>query len=193
MRKRLAPLMSSAQTGGRADWQTPAEVLELVRRVAPIGLDPCTSPANPTGAWIFAVASAEFDRLQSPGVVGPMKRDGLSPDWTWRGNTPPGSLVFVNPPYGEGIGDWTARCVVAADHGCEVIALVPARTDTSYFHRDLAPPASDAVCFWRGRVTFVNPDTGAGDPATFPSALVYYGARRFRFASVFSEAGAIWL
>lgn len=46
---RLAPLMSSAKD----DWQTPAEVLELVRKVGPIVLDPCTTVDNPTGAALI--------------------------------------------------------------------------------------------------------------------------------------------
>jgi site-specific DNA-methyltransferase (adenine-specific) len=179
--------MSSGDGAGRADWQTPADVLEIVRRVAPIGLDPCTSNDNPTRAAVWAVAPGTAEGRWS------MRVDGLSTSWTWSANTPSGELVYVNPPYGRGIEKWTARCLEEAQRGAEIIALIPARTDTIYFHRDVAPPAAQAICFWRGRVTFINPDTGAGDPAPFPSALVYYGARRYRFASVFSAAGSIWI
>jgi len=49
--RNLAPLMSSARTGRGTDgWCTPPEVLERVRRVGPIALDPCTDASNPTGA-----------------------------------------------------------------------------------------------------------------------------------------------
>jgi hypothetical protein len=69
---------------------------------------------------------------------------------------------------------------------CEIVTLVPARTDTRAF-RALVRGAA-AVCFWRGRITF----RGAAAGAPFPSAIVYHGWRPERFVEVFADAGLIW-
>lgn len=157
-----APLMSSA----RGDWQTPDCVLERVRRVAPIGLDPCTVESNPTGAW--STYTPEIDALK-PGVLWWLPDDA--------------GLIYCNPPYGRGIGAWVDKCREAAA-GETVIALLPARTDTRWFPWD-----ADAICFWRGRLTF----RGAPAPAPFPSAVVYWGteANMLRFGRAFYDAGKI--
>lgn len=41
----------------RHDWQTPDAILDAVRKVAPIGLDPCTVASNPTDSCIALPAS----------------------------------------------------------------------------------------------------------------------------------------
>lgn len=76
----LSPVVhASAKTGGNDNWCTPEVVLERVRRIAPIGLDPCTTVDNPVGAW----------RYYTP------FEDGLASPWDGFG------LVFVNPPYSQ--------------------------------------------------------------------------------------------
>lgn len=181
---RLAPIMSSA----KSDWRTPAEVLELVRKVAPIALDPCTTVDNPTEAravMTLDYAEAIPDGLDCEWVGG----DGLKHTWE---NVAArlGGLIYVNPPYGRDIWRWTEKCAEARAAEVDVIALLPARTDTRWWQDDCVPPdAADAVCFWRGRLTFV----GAPAPAPFPSALVYWGPNKYRFADAFAARGAIWL
>lgn len=161
-------LMSSARTAsGRDDWQTPPHVLDLVRQVAPIALDPCTDECNPTGAASF--------------VYRP-DGDGLAFSWI-DSDLDPG-LVYVNPPYSK-IRTWLGKCAEEGRLGVEIIALVPARTDTRAWH-DSASRA-DAICFWRGRLTFV----GATAGAPFPSALLYWGERSKRFHDVFRAHGQI--
>jgi len=158
-------LMSSARTGtGRDDWQTPPAVLELVRQVAPIALDPCSAPGNPVGAERWCCP---------PG-------DGLSISWGVDSG-----LVYVNPPYSQ-CRAWLAKCDSEATAGVEIVALVPARTDTRAWHESIWPAAS-AVCFWRGRLRFV----GATASAPFPSAIVYYGSRAGLFRRVFCGVGHV--
>lgn len=147
------------------DWQTPPEVLDLVRQVAPIGLDPCTTKNNPVGAfeWIW-----------------PEVANGLDLPW-W----PAHGLAFVNPPYGRQLAPWAAKIAAEGQRGMELICLVPARTDTRWW-RNIETAAR--VCFWRGRIRFV----GAPASAPFPSALGYWGPRPERFAEVFGARGGIW-
>lgn len=169
-------------------WGTPPAFLDLVRQVfgGIIGLDPCTTSDNPTGATHFYTPA----------------QDGLAS--TWRGLGP----VFVNPPYGRGIGSWTARLgldmrsvrwVPGGDHltspDREAIALLPARTDTEWWHRDIT--GAESVCFLRGRLRFIDPATGKpavdekGHPSSgkFPSAAVYWGPHYRLFRKVFKKVG----
>lgn len=160
-------------------WQTPDNVLALVRQVAPIALDPCTTEDNPTGAKVWAFLP-EIDGLQL-----------VNGEFGWWGSMARelNGLVYVNPPYGRAIEGWMKRCQIEAEKGAEIVALVPARTDTRWFHSSCALPRAQAICFWKGRLTF----RGAPTCAPFPSALVYWGPRPERFAEVFSPYGFVVL
>jgi hypothetical protein len=151
------------------DWETPEKILGVVRSVlGPIYLDPCTSLSNPVGAERFYVP----------------KDDGLSKQW--RGT------VYMNSPYGRELSKWVKKA--SAEEGATaIIGLIPARPDTRWFQDYCNPSTSSAtaVCFWRGRLTFV----GAPAPALFPSALVLWtGDRRITrlFCDVTSKYGAVW-
>ena len=90
--------------------------------------------------------------------------DGLSLPWH--------GTVFVNPPYGRTLSAWVAKAhrEVREGRARTVVALLPARPDTSYWHAHVAGHA--AVYFLRGRLRF-----GDGDQsAPFPSALAVWGS-----------------
>ena len=156
----LAPLMSSADP----TWRTPDNVLEPVRSIAPIGLDPATDSENPTRANMYYTPATS----------------GLVLGWSGFG------LVYCNPPYGRVIGPWVERMAWFGNlHETEVIGLVPARVDTAWWQDNIVTAA--AICFWRGRLKF----KGAKDAAPFPSALAYWGPRPERFREVFGPHGWI--
>ena len=151
----------------REDWQTPDEVIALVKEFfgTGIGTDPC---ASPDPADHFAV----FNFNPAVGT------DGL--EEAWDGNT------FVNPPFGE-LREWAEKCADEGGSGsCEVVLLCPARTDTRAWHDHIASAA--AVCLWRGRMTF----KGAPAPAPFPVALSYWGPNHKRFREVFAPHGMVF-
>jgi phage N-6-adenine-methyltransferase len=152
-----AALLSSA----KMDWQTPDEVLDLVRQVGTIALDPCTTAENPTGAQ-YALTPVE---------------DGLSHPW-WVYDTV--GLVYVNPPYGRSLPAWAEKCAVEGPV-CRggLVMLVPARPDTRWWRRCV--DTAQAVAFWRGRLRF----KGAPASAPFPSALIYWGGDVSRFLGAF--------
>lgn len=79
-----------------------------------------------------------------------------------------GGLVYVNPPYSQ-VKAWMKKCAEEALEGAVVVALVAARTDTSWFH-DYVWGEARAIGFFRGRLTFVD----APAPALFPSAVVLW-------------------
>lgn len=147
-------------TSNSQEWNTPLEVLELVRAFDAIGLDPCSNAGSIVGA----------------AVEWRMERDGDSLLRDWRGH----GLVYVNPPYSRFLRAWTAKC---AQSGAEVIACVPARTDARWWHQSAV--TADAICYWRGRLRFL----GAPSSAPFPSALLYFGPRVERFRDVFAAVG----
>lgn len=75
-----------------------------------------------------------------------------------------GERVFCNPPYNRAIADWLRKARDAA----LAVYLLPARTDTSWFHEQVL--LAEEIRFLRGRLRF---DDGAGR-ATFPSMVVVY-------------------
>jgi hypothetical protein len=160
-------LLSSA----RPDWNTPEEILSLVRQLGPIGLDPCSNPTSLVGARVAWSLETGDDGLAVPW------RQALWPDYV--------GLVYVNPPYGREIEPWAAKCAAEAAPGCEIVALLPARTDAGWWQWHIT--TARAVCFWRGRLRFL----GAESSAPFPSALAYWGARVGRFRAVFGPHGWI--
>lgn len=160
------------------DYTTPADVWRLVSKVSKILLDPCSNQYSsiPTSRWCF-----RFEKRPN-GELG-----GLSEPWL------PycvGGLVYVNPPYGRTMSKWATKIVTEAALGCTIITLTPARTDTAWL--DELERHADAVCFWRGRITFGGRPSN-GQPAMFPSVLHYFGDDASRFCDVFSPHGRTYV
>jgi site-specific DNA-methyltransferase (adenine-specific) len=87
--------------------------------------------------------------------------DGLAQDW--RG------VLWLNPPYGREISRWVAKAYQAAqENGATVVCLLPARTDTKWWHTYVMRAAE--IRFVRGRLKFSN----AVSSAPFPSAVVIF-------------------
>jgi hypothetical protein len=149
-------------------WCTPDPVVEALKRFnhgKPPGLDPCSNPNSIVGA-----------RIEWYGP--PNGTDGLLVPWAVRG------LVYVNPPYSDKYA-WMRKCHDEHAHRRkEIISLLPADTDTEWFHRFSL--AAQARCFWRGRLIFIGDKTY---PARFPSLLTYWGSRVARFRQVFGNYG----
>ena len=125
------------------DWATPWELFDALNREFGFTLDPCSSHANAKCGKHFTVAE-----------------DGLVQDWSR-------DVVFMNPPYGREIARWMAKAFSSAQAGATVVCLVPARTDTRWWH---SFAIHGKVRFLRGRVRF----GGAKSGAPFPSAVVVF-------------------
>lgn len=124
-------------------WATPQDFFDLcARRFGPFELDVCASPEN-----------AKCERYFTKDA------DGLAQDWT--------GVCWMNPPYGREIGKWMRKAYESSLRGATVVCLVPARTDTAWWH-DWA--ARGSVEFIRGRLKF----GGSPNSAPFPSALVVF-------------------
>lgn len=101
------------------------------------------------------------------------KTDGLKNTWNF------GGAVFCNPPYGRDIGKWVRKAYQEAQYGITIVLLIPARTDTAYFHDYIFGYAE--IRFVRGRIVFVDEDgqpcrnkKGKPTVAPFPSAVIVY-------------------
>ena len=86
---------------------------------------------------------------------------GLTVDWNLFKHL--GSWAYMNPPYGREIGKWIAK---ASQYNC--VALLPARTDTRWFHDFIYGKAE--IRFIKGRLKF----EGVSTPAPFPSMVVVF-------------------
>ena len=104
-------------------------------------LDPCATPENAKCKKFYTIDD-----------------DGLSKDWS-------GETVFCNPPYGREISKWVEK---AATSATTTVMLIPARTDTTYFHDYIYGQAE--IRFIRGRVKFGDSKSGA----PFPSMIVVF-------------------
>jgi phage N-6-adenine-methyltransferase len=133
------------------EWETPAALLEALCAVfGRFDLDPC-APRKSRARVKARMHWTDED-------------DGLALGWH--------GTVFVNPPYGRALARWVAKAHREVQDGRAklVVALLPARPDTTYWHHHIAGRA--AVYFLRGRLKF-----GDGtQSAPFPSALVVWGA-----------------
>lgn len=85
--------------------------------------------------------------------------DGLAQDWC--------GTCWMNPPYGREISKWMRKAYESSVAGATVVCLVPARTDTRWWH-DYAMKGD--VEFIKGRLKF----GGHRNSAPFPSAVVVF-------------------
>lgn len=137
----------AAFSSDRMNWETPERLFRELDEEFGFTLDPCSSDENAKCCKHYT----EED-------------DGLSKSWK-------GEVAFVNPPYGRSIKDWVKKCSEESKHA-KVVMLIPARTDTSYFHDYIYGKARE-IRFIRGRVKFeVNGIPGG--PAPFPSMIVVF-------------------
>lgn len=125
------------------EWATPQDFYDIINAEFGFDLDVCALDS-----------SAKCERYFTP------ETDGLAQNWT--------GVVWMNPPYGDVIAQWVAKAHESATAGATVVCLVPARTDTAWFHEHCFPGEVRFIC---GRLRFGNADASA----PFPSALVVLG------------------
>jgi phage N-6-adenine-methyltransferase len=138
----------------KEDWGTPQGLFEQLDHEFGFTLDAAATLAN-----------RMCDEFLGPGS--PLGEDALGPVH-WETTNPDYGAVWCNPPYGRAIGLWVAKAIDEAMHGNLVVMLLPARTDTKWFHHAVASGAE--VRLIKGRLTF----EGAPASAPFPSALFIF-------------------
>ena len=127
------------------EWATPQNLFGELNEEFNFTLDPCATDENAKCSKYFTIED-----------------DGLSKDWS-------NDVVFMNPPYGREIKKWIKKAYEESLNGATVVCLIPARTDTTYWHDFIFGKAND-IRFLRGRLKFGN----SKNSAPFPSAIVVY-------------------
>lgn len=129
-----------------AEWATPQDFFDAQNLIHKFTLDVCADSTN-------AKCPIYFDK----------QADGLKQTWA--------GTCWMNPPYGREIGKWMQKAYQSAANGTIVVCLVPARTDTKWWH-DYA--IKGHVTFIKGRLKFGD----AKNSAPFPSALIVLGGTK---------------
>lgn len=139
------------------DWATPQSFYDELDAEFGFVVDACSSATNHKSPHFFALDHPDADR-----------RDGLAGDWAGDALAH-GGAVWLNPVYGRTIGAWMAKAAQTAREGVTVVCLVPARTDTRWFHDHVLAEGAE-VRFVRGRLKFGNATAGA----PFASLVIVY-------------------
>jgi phage N-6-adenine-methyltransferase len=132
------------------NWATPQDFFDKLNEEFHFTLDVCATPEN-----------AKCERYFTP------EMDGLKQEWT--------GVCWCNPPYSQ-IKQWIQKASESASNGATVVMLIPARTDTSYWHQYIwdtehhRPRPGVEVRFIKGRLKF----GGSKNSAPFPSAVVIF-------------------
>jgi len=130
-------------------WATPQELFNGLNVEFKFDLDPCAIAEN-----------AKCKDFYTP------EQDGLIQNWGQ-------SAVFMNPPYGRAIKAWMQKAYESSLQGATVVCLVPARTDTAWWH-DYAMKGE--IRLLRGRLKF----GGHKNSAPFPSAVIIFRAGAYK-------------
>lgn len=130
-----------------SDWATPVELYCLLDKEFHFTLDPCASDWN-------AKCPNYFTKVE----------DGLKQDWGKH-------RVFMNPPYGCALNDWMKKAYESCQQGAIVVCLVPAATDTAWWHEYAV---RGEIRYLRGRPRFLTKE-GCWQQTFSPSVIVVFG------------------
>ena len=126
------------------EWYTPQDFFDRLNKEFSFSLDVAATPGN-----------AKVSRYYT------QSDDGLSKSWD-------NENIWCNPPYGRTLGQWVKKASEA--RGGVVVMLIPARTDTKYFHEYIYQKPGVEIRFIKGRLKF----GGCANSAPFPSMVVIF-------------------
>lgn len=125
------------------DWETPDDLFQTVNQEFGFTLDVAASPHN---AKLARFITKEQDSMQT----------------SWGTE-----VCWLNPPYGEGykLAEWVKKAHRESTLGATVVMLIPARTNTRWFH-DFCLKYGE-VRFIKGRPKFGDAEHGLPQPLCF--------------------------
>lgn len=133
------------------EWETPQDLFDKLNKEFHFTTDVCANDNNHKCDYYF--------RKEDP-------IDGLEMEWTGR--------CWMNPPYGREIGKWIKKAHDEVKRGVPlVVCLLPARTDTRWFHEYIYNQKDVEIRFLKGRLKFGN----SKNSAPFPSMIVIFRKR----------------
>ncbi len=141
-------MMNKALFTSKTDeWETPQYFFDKLSTKFDFKLDVCATHEN---TKCKKYITKENDSLNS--------NWSIVKGWKW-----------MNPPYGREIKDWVKK----ASEERNVVALLPARTDTKYFHEYIYKKKDVEIRFIKGRLKFLS-EGKVKDAAPFPSMIVIF-------------------
>jgi len=126
------------------EWETPQDFFNILDKEFMFDIDVCATKENSKCKRWYEI-----------------RDNGLSKSWN-------DHRVWCNPPYGREIGKWVKKASEAT--GGVVVMLIPARTDTKYFHEYIYQKLNVEIRFIKGRLKF----GGHSNSAPFPSMVVIF-------------------
>lgn len=144
----------------RVEHETPGDFFKKLNNEFHFTTDVCALPENAKCEHYYTTAKGMEYECLWPGKP---ELDGLNRDWS--------GVCWMNPPYGDEISKWVrkARNESAKFRGATVVSLLPARTDTKWWHEWIYERGYE-VRFIKGRLKF----SGHKNSAPFPSAVVIF-------------------
>jgi site-specific DNA-methyltransferase (adenine-specific) len=96
------------------------------------------------------------------------KANGLAQSWQ-------NNVCWCNPPYTRNkIELWVKKAALEVSDDCTIVMLLPARTDTRWFHDYIYRNPNCKITFLRGRLKF----SGHKNSAPFPSMIVEFKLKK---------------
>jgi phage N-6-adenine-methyltransferase len=142
-------------TSNSSEHSTPQGLFDALNKEFRFTLDPCATHENAKCAHYFT-----------------KEENGLAQEWH--------GTVFMNPPYGREISKWVAKAKQESLKGTTVVCLLPARTDTRWWHDHIwdnnkhRPRNKVKIRLLKGRLKFGD----SQNSAPFPSAIVIFEGRK---------------
>ena len=134
-------------TSNSGEWSTPQDLFDELNKEFHFVIDVCSSDINAKCKKHFTKENSCFQS-------------------NWE------SPAFMNPPYGREIGNFIAKARDEQDKGITIVALLPARTDTKWFHNYIL--GKQEIRFIEGRLKF----GGSKNSAPFPSMIVIFRGKK---------------
>ena len=156
MNKNTQKTLFSSKTG---EWETPIDFFnKLDWRFGKFTLDPCATSENHKTKKYYT-----------------LEDNGLAQDWE-------GETVFVNPPY-RNLSEWVEKAYNESQKlRTKVVMLIPARTDTKYWHNYVM--RASEIHFIKGRLKFGD----SKNSAPFPSAVIVFNSRASYIRQLYPSA-----
>lgn len=113
-------------TSNSEEWETPQELFDELDKEFHFDLDPCATKEN---AKCFFFFTKEINGLKQDWASSPLEKIN----------------IFMNPPY-KSCPEWIKKAFLESQKGITIVVLIPARTDTKYFHRYIYPYGGTFNC-----------------------------------------------
>lgn len=142
------PVSKALFSSDKDEWETPPWLFNYYNSWYNYDIDVCATKEN-----------AKCPEFFTP------EQDGLAQSWA-------GKRVWMNPPYGRKIKHWIGKAISERRSASLITMLIPARTDTEWWHDLVVPYTNMRIDLLKGRIHFIINGKRAKDGAPFPSAVI---------------------